>query len=605
VSELRRLLNYSRPYSAPFFLSVLLMACVGIAQALTALLIGPIFDRVLNPQSADAPVHLFTVPVWNQEVNLDSFMPASIHNVWTMVAVGILLVFFVKGIFDYCANYLINYVGYSAVTDLRQEVFERVVHQDAHFFESNSTARVMSSIMNDLEKIQVALSHILADLLRQSFTAMGLLAVVVQTDWKLAVGSLTVLPFVLVPTAKLGRRLRGTTRRAQDDAAELNQALQETLSGHQVVKSFGAEEIESNRFRDRAERLRDSNLRYVAQQAIASPIIEFFGALTIVGLLTYAREQIKVDAMTTGQFTSFVIALLMLYEPVKRLTGIHNIFQQALGASQKVFEYLDGDQQVNESEHAIALGRFKKSIEFENIRFQYPTSDGPVLDGISLNVQAGEVVALVGSSGAGKTTLANLVPRFYDVTSGSIKIDGHDLRELKMASLRDHISIVAQDTFLFNDSVAANIGYGRLHATPEEVRQAARDSLAEEFILRMPDGYDTIIGERGTKLSGGQRQRLAIARALLKDAPILILDEATSHLDTESERLVQVALQRLMEHRTVIVIAHRLSTVRRADKIIVLDRGKIAESGKHDDLLAQGGIYRRLYELQFLEAPQT
>ena len=605
MSELRRLLNYSRPYSAPFFLSVLLMACVGAAQALTALLIGPIFDRVLNPQSADAPVHLFTIPGWNREVNLDSFMPDSIHNVWTMVAVGILAVFLIKGVFDYCANYLINYVGYSAVTDLRQEVFEHVVHQDAHFFEANSTARVMSSIMNDLEKIQVALSHILADLLRQSFTAIGLLAVVVQTDWRLAIGSLTVLPFVLVPTAKLGRRLRGTTRRAQDDAAELNQALQETLSGHQVVKSFGAEEIESNRFRDRAERLRDSNLRYVAQQAIASPVIEFFGAVTIVGLLTYAREQIKADAMTTGQFTSFVIALLMLYEPVKRLTGIHNIFQQALGASQKVFEYLDGVTKVKESAHAVALPHFKDSIVFDNVRFQYPTSESMVLDGISLDVKAGEVVALVGSSGAGKTTLANLVPRFYDVTGGTIRVDGHDLRELKMASLRDHISIVAQDTFLFNDSVAANIGYGRRHATPEQIRQAARDALAEEFIERMPEGYETIIGERGTKLSGGQRQRLAIARALLKDAPILILDEATSHLDTESERLVQEALQRLMEHRTVIVIAHRLSTVRRADKIVVLDRGKIAEFGKHDDLLAQGGIYRRLYELQFLEAPQS
>lgn len=605
MSELRRLLNYSRPYSAPFFLSVMLMACVGVAQALTALLIGPIFDRVLNPQSADAPVHLFTIPVWNLEVNLDSFMPASIHNVWTMVAIGILAVFFIKGVFDYFANYLINYVGYSAVTDLRQEVFEHVVHQDAHFFEANSTARVMSSIMNDLEKIQVALSHILADLLRQSFTALGLLAVVVQTDWKLGVGSLTVLPFVLVPTAKLGRRLRGTTRRAQDDAAELNQTLQETLSGHQVVKSFGAEDVESNRFRARAERLRDSNLRYVAQQAIASPLIEFFGAVTIVGLLTYAREQIKSDAMTTGQFTSFVIALLMLYEPVKRLTGIHNIFQQALGASQKVFEYLDGDQQVKESPDAVTLARFKKSIEFDRVTFQYPSSDGPVLNAVTLDVQAGEVVALVGSSGAGKTTLANLVPRFYDVTGGAIKIDGRDLRELKLASLRGHISIVAQDTFLFNDTVAANIGYGKLHSSPEQIRQAARDALAEEFIEKMPQGYGTIIGERGAKLSGGQRQRLAIARALLKDAPILILDEATSHLDTESERLVQEALQRLMEHRTVIVIAHRLSTVRRADKIIVLDRGKVAESGKHDALLAQGGIYRRLYELQFLEAPQT
>jgi subfamily B ATP-binding cassette protein MsbA len=299
------------------------------------------------------------------------------------------------------------------------------------------------------------------------------------------------------------------------------------------------------------------------------------------------------------------MALLLLYEPVKRLTGIYNLFQQSLGASQKVFEYLDREQQVKEDSHAVALPPFTESITFDNIRFHYPSSEASVLNGITLDVKAGEVVALVGSSGAGKTTLANLVPRFYDVVEGSIRVDGHDLRDLKLASLRDQISIVAQDTFLFNDSVAANIGYGKLHATPEQVRLAARDALAEEFIDRLPDGYNTIIGERGTKLSGGQRQRLAIARALLKDAPILILDEATSHLDTESEMLVQKALQRLMEHRTVIVIAHRLSTVRRADKIVVLDRGQIAETGKHDELLERGGIYRRLYELQFLEASST
>jgi len=606
MSELGRLLRYSRPYTGHLLLSVLLMACVGAAQALTVLLIGPIFDRVLNPASADAPVLLFTIPVWKYQVYLDSFMPASVHNVWTMVAAGILAVFAIKGVCDYAGNYLVNYVGFSAVTDLRQDVFDRVVHQDAHFFESNSTARVMSSIMNDLEKIQVAMSHILADLLRQSFTALALGFVVLQTDWKLALGSLTLLPFVLLPTLRLGRRIRRTTRSAQDNAAELNQVLQETLSGHQVVKSFGAEDIESNRFRDRAERLRNSNLRYVAQQALASPVIEFFAAITIVGLLTYARTQIKAGLMSTGEFTSFVIALLVLYEPVKRLTGIHNIFQQALGASQKVFEYLDRELQVQEHPGAARLARFEKAIVFENVNFRYPTSpEGLVLERVDLEVKAGEVVALVGPSGAGKTTLANLVPRFYDVTGGAIRIDGKDLRELKLASLRDKISIVAQDTFLFNDTVGANIGYGLRHALPEQVYQAARDTLAEEFISRMPQGYGTVIGERGMKLSGGQRQRLAIARALLKDAPILILDEATSHLDTESEVLVQKALQTLMENRTVIVIAHRLSTVRRADRIVVLDRGRIAETGRHDELVNRGGLYQRLYELQFLTSDMS
>jgi ATP-binding cassette, subfamily B, bacterial MsbA len=517
--------------------------------------------------------------------------------------VGILTVFAVKGICDYAGNYLVNYVGFSAITDLRQDVFDHVLHQDANFFEANSTARVMSSIMNDLEKIQVACSQLLADLMRQSFTALALGAVVLQRDWKLALVSLTVLPFVLIPTARLGRRLRGTTRRAQDDAGELNQVLQETLGGHQVVKSFGAEEAESNRFRDRAGRLRRSNLRYVAQQAIASPLIEFFGAVTIVGLLTYARLQIKTGTMTTGEFTSFVIALLMLYEPVKRLTGIHNFFQQALGASQKVFEYLDRNQQIQDKAGASRLARFEKSIRFENVSFHYPSAPNrQVLDAIDLEVKAGEVVALVGPSGAGKTTLANLVPRFYDVIEGALRIDGRDVRDLRLASLREKISIVAQDTFLFNDTAAANIGYGLPNATPEQIRKAAQDALAEEFIERMPHGYDTVIGERGHKLSGGQRQRLAIARALLKNAPILILDEATSHLDTESEMLVQGALQNLMAHRTVIVIAHRLSTVRRADKIVVLDRGRIVETGAHDQLVAQGGLYQRLYELQFQEA---
>src|SRR5579862_9987178 len=357
MKEFARLLRYVRPYAAPLAISVILLALVGAAQGFTAILVGPVFDRVLKPDSPDSLVPLFTIPLLGRTVYLQDFVPAAIHNVWTMVAIAILATFLIKGACDYFGNYFINYVGISAVTDLRQTVFDKVLRQDAHFFESNSTGRVMSSIMNDIEKIQVATSHMLADWMRQTFTVVFLLCVVIQQDWRLALVSLTLLPFVLVPTLRIGRRIRRTTRRAQDEAAELNQILQETLSGHQVVKSFGAEDVESNRFRLAADRLKSSNLRYVLQQALASPLIEFFGAITIVGLLTYARTEIKAGTLTAGEFTSFVIALLMLYEPVKRLTGIHNIFQQAAGASQKVFEYLDRDQQICERPGAVKLSK--------------------------------------------------------------------------------------------------------------------------------------------------------------------------------------------------------------------------------------------------------
>jgi subfamily B ATP-binding cassette protein MsbA len=600
MREWLRLLRYVKPYIPALLLSVALMAAVGALHAMVPLLIKPVFDRVLEPSSVDAPVKLFTVPVFNTEVYLEQLVPAWIHNVWTMIAFAILAVFLLRGVCDYLGNYLINYVGLSAITDLRQHVFDKVLRHGAEFFESHSTGRLMSSIMNDIEKIQVAVSHILADLLRQSFMVAGLLYVLLAMDWKLALVSLTLLPFVLYPTARIGKRIRRTTRRAQDDMANLSQILQETLSGHAVVRSFGAEAYESRRFREAARRLRSSNLRYVLQQAIASPLIEFFAAVTIVGLLTYARTQIKAEAMTPGAFTAFVMALLLLYEPVKRLTGIHNIFQQALGASQRVYEYLDRPVSIREKPGAIRLRRFEKSIVFDRVSFRYPSSpNGFLLHAIDLEVQAGEVVALVGPSGAGKSTMVSLLPRFYDVSSGAVLIDGFDVRDLQLASLRRNIGIVPQETFLFNDTVANNIRYGKPEADLDSIQTAARNALAEEFVLSLPGGYDSIIGERGLKLSGGQRQRIAIARALLENAPILILDEATSHLDTESEMLVQRALANLMAGRTVIVIAHRLSTIRRADKIIVLDQGRICETGRHEQLVSAGGIYQRLYELQF------
>ncbi len=600
MNPLWRLLSYVRPYLALLLLSVLLMAVAGVSQALIPVLIGPVLGRVLRPEVADTPIELVKLP-WGETLYLNQFLPKDIHNVWVMVAVAILAIFLLKGIGEYFGQYFITYVGLSAVMDMRQRSFDKLLRMDAQFYESNPTALLMSAVMNDLDKIQVATSSILADWLRQSFTAAGLLYVLFSRDWRLALVSLTVIPFVLIPTARIGKRIRRVTRRAQDDTAELNQILQEALAGQQVVKTFGMEKHASSAFRDAASRLMKSNLRYTRQQAAVTPLIEIFGAATVVALLWYARSMILLGRMSDVQFTTFVFALFMLYQPVKRLTGIYTIFQQAFGASHRVFEYLDREETVRERPGAITLAGFEKAVAFENASFRYPNApDGFLLDGLNLEVRRGEVVALVGPSGAGKTSIANLVPRFYDVIAGAVRLDGHDVRDLTLASLRAQIGIVSQDTFLFNDTVANNIRHGRPSATDEEIKAAARNALADEFILAMPQGYDTVIGERGTKLSGGQRQRLAIARALLKNAPLLILDEATSQLDTESESLVQVALSNLMRGRTVIVIAHRLSTIRKADRIVVLDSGRVTEIGSHDELVGQGGIYQRLHELQYL-----
>jgi subfamily B ATP-binding cassette protein MsbA len=603
LNGIGRLLRYARPYIPALLLSVLFMAIVGLSQGLLVKLIPLVLERVLNPDSPDAKAKLLDVPFTHYTIFLNDLIPSFIHNIWTMVAAGILLSFVAKGVCDYFGNYLINWVGVSAIMDLRQEVFDRLLHQDAKFFEDHTTGSIMSAVMMDIDRIQVSVSTMLADWLRQFFTALFLLLAMISINWKLSLISLLIFPVVAFLTVRLGKRIRNTTRHAQDMAAGLNQILQETITGHQVVKSFGAEDFESKRFRLAAHRLRIGNLRYVRHQALASPIIEIFGAFTIIMLITMARTQAKSDAMTAGTFTGFVLALVMLYEPIKRLTNIHNIFQQGIGAAGKVFHYLDTRADVMERPGAIKLAKFEKSIHFENVRFSYPGApERFVLDGINLEVKAGEVVAVVGASGGGKTTLVNLVPRFYDVVSGSLQLDGKEVRDIHLGSLREKISIVAQDTFLFNDTIFDNIAYGRPDAKREDVIEAAKTAIADEFIERLPHGYDTLVGERGVKLSGGQRQRLAIARALLKNAPILILDEATSHLDTESERLVQQALTALMKRRTVLVIAHRLSTIRQANKIVVIDAGQVAEMGTHDELIAAKGLYYRLHELQHTDS---
>ncbi len=603
MKQVKRLLSYGRRYWAHLSASVVLMAVAGAAQAAMLLLIKQVFDRLLVSPPPSGPILLLPKPILGFQIDLARIIPLEHRGILVIVAVAIVAVFFIKGVCDYIGNYLVSYAGYSSVTNLRNAVFEKVLKQGAEFFEAHSTGQLMSSIMNDVDKVQVATSQILADLLRQSFAALGSIFVLVIIDPKLTLISLVVLPAVMLPTTRIGRRIRRISRKTQERQAELNQILQETLSGHMVVKAFGAEGYESDRFRAAARRLLKTNVRYVLQQGLSAPMIDMLAAATIVGLLTYVKLQMKVGALTAGDFSTFVLALIVLLEPVKRLVGIHNIFQQARGASVKIFEYLDRSEDVAEKPGAPRLTGFVNSVRFENVSFHYPAMPhGFRISGLDLEVKAGEVVALVGASGGGKTTIANLVPRFYDVTGGAVRIDGQDVRDVNLASLRNIIGIVAQDTFLFNDTAARNIAYGRPEAPAADIQRAAETALAHEFIMRLPEGYDTAIGDRGAKLSGGQRQRIAIARALLKNAPILILDEATSHLDTESEMLVQKALANLMEHRTVIVIAHRLSTIRRANKIVVLERGIIRETGTHDELMTLGGIYQRLHELQFEDA---
>ncbi|MEP6716703.1 MAG: ABC transporter transmembrane domain-containing protein [Terriglobia bacterium] len=598
MKDALRLARYARRYWFLLIVSVVLMAIMGAMTALRPALIKPVFGEVLKPTEIAPPVPLFVIPWWNKPFFLQQLFPASlVHNIFTIVAISILLVFLIRGICDYLGDYLTSFVGFSAVSDLRNEVFERVLRHGAGFFEATSTGRLMSSVMSDIDKIQIACSDMFADLLRQTFSMLGLLLYLFCTDWKLALFALMLFPFVLIPTARLGGRIRKTSRRTQDATGELNQVLQEAIAGHQVVKAFGAEKYEEKRFRAAAARLLKANLRYVLIQGIPSPFIEVMGALTFVVLLWFGREEIRSGVLKPEDFVSFLAALLFLYEPVKRLTNLHNIFQQAMGASEKVFGYLDEPEEIATRPGAAKLGRFENTILFDNVSFQYPAAEELQLTNVTLSIKAGEIVALAGLSGAGKTTLAGLLPRFRDPVSGAVRIDGVDVRDLTLESLREKISVVPQETFLFNDTVATNITYGARDPNVARMIESATAALAHDFIERLPHGYDTMVGNRGDKLSGGQRQRIAIARAIYKNAPILILDEATSHLDNESEMLVQKALANLMSGRTVIVIAHRISTIRSADKIVVLDHGRIVETGSHQELIEQGGIYQRLHEL--------
>ena len=603
-----RLLRYVLPYWWPLLASVTLMALVGLLDAGRVLLIRPIFDRVLNPGAQGKTIQLFRIPGTERFLNLEQLVPSHFHNPWTVVAFALVAATVLKGIFDYIGTYLVNYAGFGMITDLRDDLYNAILRSSSAFFVKHTTGTLLSTIVSDVEKVQYAMSSVLAEFLQQFFTLIFTAAVVVVVGGRLAWVLLPFMFLVLYSSIKTGRRVRTTTRGGQDKLAEIQNILHETITGNRIVKAFGMENWEVERFRAAARRLFRANLRLVAAFAISSPLMDIFGAVAIALLLLLGRDQINTGGLTEGAFFTFIIAVFKLYEPVRKFAQFNNNFQQAAGASSEIFRFMDAEDEVREKPGAKRMGKFTRAIRLAEVSFSYSSSNGNaedapvVLHGINLEVKAGEVLAVVGSSGAGKSTLVHLIPRFFDVSGGRILIDDSDVRDVTLESLRSQIGIVTQETVLFNDTVRNNIAYGQPHVSQKRVEEAARAAHAYEFIRGLPEGYNTMIGERGVRLSGGERQRIAIARAILKNAPILILDEATSALDSESEALVQAALQNLMSGRTVFVIAHRLSTVRRADRIVVLENGTISDIGAHEELMQKAGTYRRLYELQFAEA---
>lgn len=519
-----------------------------------------------------------------------------------IVAFEILCLFLVRAAANFVKDYLSAYVGQKIVLDLRADLNNSLQRQSLSFFNRTPTGAIMSRVLNDVTVAANGITGGAFSIVSDGGSLVAVLIAAIWLDWELSLIAMVVFPCAVIPVTRFSKRMRKMAKQAQQQLSGLSVILQETFQGNRVVKAFGMEDYERRRFHRELKRLFRIYMRVAAIKAVTGPMIEAMGAFAVVGVIWWGIASITAGARTPGEFGAFFAAMFLVYEPFKRLARTNNTIQQSLGAAERVFETMDAPPEVIEDPEPLDLVHGPHTIRFENVGFRYGADW--VLRQVSLEIPAGKVVALVGMSGGGKSTLADLIPRFYDVVEGRITIDGIDLRKLRVASLRGEIGIVTQHTFLFNDTIRANISYGSMERSEEEIVAAARAANAHEFISRLPNGYGTVVGELGMMLSGGERQRIAIARALLKNAPILILDEATSSLDSESERAVQDALDRLMTNRTTLVIAHRLSTVRSADKIIVISHGRIVEQGTHEELFAMGHEYRKLHDLQFLSASE-
>jgi subfamily B ATP-binding cassette protein MsbA len=592
MRDLRRLLRYIKPHWETFTLATFAMVVVGLLESAIGGLIVPIFDQAFAQGAGQRTPTLF---------GLQRIIPPSGLGAWKIISVLLLVFTLTKGIAEYFSTYLMARIGQSAVLKLRQDLFSHLLAQSASFFERHRTNYLVSRLVSSAAAIEAAVTSTLRDMLRESFTLMAFLAASFYYSWRLTLGSLAIAPIVAVLTARFGTALRNLSRESFEGNKQLTDTAQEALSNQNIVKAYRSEARESARFTTVAKRIVRANLRTASISGFAPPTIEMIGVIFVVFLLYFGQREIVSGRMNAAQFLTFLFFLFRSYDPMRKLSRLQNAMEQALAAAHHVWEVMDENAHLPEKANAVVLGPVTRSIELKDVSFGYANEARSVLRNINLTVPAGSMVALVGESGGGKSTLTKLLPRFHDPVLGAVLWDGTDLRDATISSLRAQIALVTQETVLFNDTVRHNIAYGKPEATQAEIEEAARIAFAHDFIEELPQKYETIVGERGIFLSGGQRQRLAIARALLVDAPVLILDEATSALDAESERFVQQAIANLVRNRTTMVIAHRLSTVRRADAIVVVEGGRITEVGTHSELLARGGQYRKLYELQFAD----